>query len=86
MPTFSRASRYARADLTRKSTVATAMTGSVDSTTRPSSRLITISAPVIPTNVTTLISAVVSPVCRNVENASMSVVIRVMIRPDISRS
>ena len=81
-----RASWYAFVDLARKITFATAMTGNVARTTRPSSRLIASSATVIPTNVTTLINAVVSPVCRNVENASMSVVIRVMIRPDISRS
>ena len=32
----------------------------------------------------TLTAVVVSPVCRNVANASTSVVMRVMIRPDIS--
>ena len=39
-----------------------------------------------PTNVSTDDSIVTSPVCRNVESASTSLVIRVMMRPDISRS
>ena len=32
------------------------------------------------------LTMVISPVCRNEDSASTSVVIRVMIRPDISRS
>ena len=48
--------------------------------------LSTSSATRMPTNVSTLTAVVVRPVCRNVENASTSVVIRVMIRPDISLS
>ena len=39
-----------------------------------------------PTNVSTELIIVTSPVCRNVDSASTSVVIRVMIRPDSSRS
>ena len=46
----------------------------------------TTSATVIATTVSTLAIALVSPVCRNVDSASTSVVILVMIRPAISRS
>jgi len=44
------------------------------------------SATVTPTRVRTATIAEVRPVCRNVDNASTSVVIRVMMRPDNSRS
>ena len=86
MLTFSRASVYALADFDRKISVPTIMKGSAASTTRPSCMLSTSSATRMPTNVNTLTAVVVSPVCRNVENASTSVVMRVMIRPDISFS
>ena len=46
----------------------------------------TSSADDTPTTVSTLTTAVASPVCRNVDSASTSVVIRVMMRPDSSRS
>ena len=39
-----------------------------------------------PTKDRTELTMVISPVCRNEDSASTSVVIRVMIRPDISRS
>jgi hypothetical protein len=57
---------------------------SIATTARPAS--VTSSAMATPTTVSTLISAVDRPVCRNVDSASTSVVIRVMIRPAISRS
>lgn len=43
-------------------------------------------ATVTPTSVSTATIAVDRPVCKNVERASTSVVIRVMMRPDNSRS
>ena len=39
-----------------------------------------------PTKVSSELTIVTSPVCRNVDSASTSLVIRVMIRPDSSRS
>jgi len=53
---------------------------------RPSLMLMSSSATSTPANVSTELTMVISPVCRNVSTASTSVVIRVMIRPDISRS
>ena len=44
------------------------------------------SAASTPKKVSTELTMVTSPVCRNVDSASTSVVIRVRIRPDISRS
>ena len=44
------------------------------------------SAASTPKKVSTELTVVTSPVCRNVDSASTSVVIRVMIRPDSSRS
>ena len=46
----------------------------------------TSSATSTPKKVSTELTMVTSPVCRNVDSASTSVVILVMIRPDISRS
>ena len=82
----SRASLYAFEDFIRKTTVATASTGTIASTSSPSRRLITSMAASTPTNVSTEDTIVTSPVCRNVESASTSLVMRVMMRPDISRS
>ena len=85
-PTRSRASAYARDDSARNSTVATTSTGSTASATSASSGSVTSSATATPTTVSRLTTAWASPVCRNVDSASTSVVIRVMIRPDSSRS
>ncbi len=84
--TRSRASVYARDDRRWNSTVATSSTGSTVSATSASAGSVSTSATAMPPTVSTLITAVVSPVCRNVDSASTSVVIRVMIRPAISRS
>ena len=84
--TFSLASLYAFDDLARKITVATTSSGMIDSTVRPSLRLITSRAASTPKNDSTELTAVTRPVCRNEDSASTSVVIRVMIRPDSSRS
>ena len=70
----------------RNTTVATSSTGTVDSATSASSTSVTSSATATPTTVIRLTTACASPVCRNAESASTSVVIRVMIRPDSSRS
>ena len=73
-------------DNRRNTTVAAISTGrpSIATTARLAS--VSNSAMATPTTVRTLISALDSPVCRNVDSASASVVIRVMIRPAISRS
>jgi len=84
--TFSRASWYATEALLRKITVATAASGMIASTVRPSVRLMISSAAITPASSSTEFTNVMSPVCRNDDSASTSVVIRVMIRPDISRS
>ena len=60
--------------------------GTTDSATSASDRSVTSSATAMPRMVNTLTTAVASPVCRNVDSASTSVVIRVMIRPASSRS
>ena len=44
------------------------------------------SAASTPKKVSTELTMVIRPVCRNVDSASTSVVILVMIRPDSSRS
>ncbi|GAA3303754.1 hypothetical protein GCM10020295_53140 [Streptomyces cinereospinus] len=84
--TRSRASSYAFTLARRKKKVATISGGSVANTTSASSTSSTSSATMIPKKVTTETNAVTSPVCRNVDSASTSVVIRVMIRPVSSRS
>lgn len=84
--TFSRASLYAREATRRKISVATSRIGSMASAYTASAASVTSSATVMPTNVSALTTAVARPVCRNVDNASTSVVIRVMIFPDSSRS
>ncbi|CAO0832929.1 hypothetical protein SMICM17S_07089 [Streptomyces microflavus] len=61
-------------------------TGRVAKTTRASWMSRTSRATVMPKKVTTETNAVTRPVWRNVERASTSVVIRVMIRPVSSRS
>ncbi|RPK44075.1 hypothetical protein EES40_15210 [Streptomyces sp. ADI93-02] len=82
----SRASSYALTLLRRKKNVPTISSGSVAKTTRASWTSRTSSTTVMPRKVTTETKAVTRPVCRNVDRASTSVVIRVMIRPVISRS
>ena len=52
----------------------------------PSRKLMRSSAISTPVNVRTALTMVISPVWRNVSSASTSVVMRVMIRPDISCS
>ncbi len=84
--TRSRASAYATDESRRKTTVATTRIGITASATRASSRSVTSSAVATPTSVSRATTAWASPVCRNVESASTSVVIRVMIRPPSSRS
>jgi len=84
--TFSRASEYAFADFFLNTSVATTSTGKMVSTARPSSRLMMSSAASTPKKVSTELTMVISPVCRNEDSASTSVVILVMIRPDCSRS
>jgi hypothetical protein len=61
-------------------------TGRIASATSASDTSVTINATVTATTVNRLATAVTRPVCRNVDSASTSVVIRVMIRPAISRS
>ena len=84
--TFSRASLYALADCARNTSVAITSSGRMHSTARPSRRLMMSSAASTPKKVSTELTMVISPVCRNVDSASTSVVILVRIRPDISRS
>ena len=84
--TRSRASSYAFTLARRKKYVATISGGSVAKTTSASSTSSTSRAPMMPKKVTTETNAVTRPVCRNVDSASTSVVIRVMIRPVSSRS
>ena len=66
--------------------MATISTGNTASATRASSRSVTSSATATPTTVIRLTIACARPVCRNVDSASTSVVIRVMMRPESSRS
>ncbi len=66
--------------------MATAATGMIASTVRPRGRLMSSSAASTPATSSTEFTMVMSPVCRNEESASTSVVIRVMMRPDSSRS
>ena len=84
--TFSRASPYAREDLARNTSVATATSGTRVSTVRPSRRLMISRATMTPAKDSAELTMVISPVCRNDDRASTSVVIRVMMRPDISCS
>ena len=84
--TRSRASSYAFTLARRKKNVPTISGGSVAKTTRASCTSITSRATMMPKKVTTETKAVTRPVCRNVDSASTSVVIRVMIRPVSSRS
>ena len=58
----------------------------IATTSSPSRRLITSIAASTPTKVSSELTIVTSPVCRNEESASTSLVIRVMIRPFSSRS
>lgn len=51
-----------------------------------SSTFITMRTPATPTRVSTATTPVMRPFCNSVDSASTSVVMRVMIRPAISRS
>lgn len=84
--TRSRASSYAFTLARRKKNVPMTSGGRVTKTTSASCTSITSSAPMMPKKVTTETKAVTRPVWRNVDSASTSVVIRVMIRPVSSRS
>ncbi len=82
----SRASWYALTLERRKKKVPTISGGRVRKTTSASCTSMTSRAAMMPKKVTTETKAVTRPVCRNVDRASTSVVIRVMIRPVSSRS
>lgn len=84
--TRSRASSYAFTLARRKKYVATISSGRVAKTTRARPTSSTSRATMMPKKVTTETNAVTRPVWRNVDSASTSVVIRVMIRPVSSRS
>ena len=64
----------------------TASTGMIANSVSPSRALMNSSAIITPVNVSSELTIVISPVCRNEDSASTSVVILVMIRPDSSRS
>ncbi len=66
--------------------MATISTGTKAHAIRPSRTLMISIAISTPKNVSSELIIVTSPVCRNVESASTSDVMRVMIRPDSSRS
>ncbi len=66
--------------------MAATSTGSTASATSASAASVSSSATATPTIVSRLTTACASPVCRNIDSASTSVVIRVMIRPATSRS
>lgn len=82
----SRDVEYAADEMRRKITVATARGGTTASATSPSAGSVTSSAAAMPTTVSTLTTAVEAPVWMKEDSASTSVVIRVMMRPDSSRS
>ena len=60
----------------------TASTGTIASSVSPSRALMNSSAISTPANVSSELTIVISPVCRNEDSASTSVVILVMIWPD----
>ncbi len=82
----SRETVYATEEIRRKISVATTSGGMTASATSASVTSVATSATVIPRTVRTLTTAVDIPVWMNDDNASTSVVIRVMMRPDSSRS
>ncbi len=70
----------------RNHSVAASSGGTTASATSPRVRSVASRATEIPASVSTLTTAVDNPVWMNDESASTSVVIRVMMRPDSSRS
>jgi hypothetical protein len=82
----SRAMLYARVDADRNHSVAITSGGRIDAVITASVGSMNTSATPTPTNVTRLTSALTRPFCKSCESASMSVVMRVMIRPAISCS
>ncbi len=82
----SRDTEYAVLETRRKTTVAIVNGTSAASATRARVASVTSSATAIPTRVNSDTTAVDRPVWMNDDSASTSVVIRVMIRPDSSRS
>ncbi len=82
----SREISYWALDFRRNTRVATASSGSTAKTARASPASITSRAAKMPRKVSRLTTAVTTPVCRNEVSESRSVVIRVMIRPESSRS
>ena len=84
--TCSRAAAYRREEMRRNTSVATATSGSATSATPASEAFVTTSRPETPKRVNRAMMPWATPVCRKEERASMSVVMRVMIRPDRWRS
>ena len=82
----SRACAYACAERRPNHTVAIRSGGTSTSTPSVSGQLNRLSTTSTPTKLRMLTTAVMRPVCSSCANASTSVVMRVMIRPDISRS
>ena len=82
----SRAMLYARVDAERNQIVATMSGGRIDAVISPSFGSMNASATPTPRNVTRFTSAFTSPFWSSCDSASMSVVMRVMIRPAISCS
>lgn len=82
----SRETEYAVPDTRRNTIVATASGTSAARATSASVASVTSRATAIPPSVSNATTAVDSPVWMNDDSASTSVVMRVMIRPDSSRS
>ena len=82
----SRARAYERRDIRWNHTVSTARIGSTANAARARRTSSTRSTTMIPAQPATLVSASSSPCCSRLASASTSVVMRVMIRPPISRS
>jgi len=82
----SRADSYAFVDLERNQTVAMSNGGTIEAVISASFSFMNTSATPTPKNVTMLTNALTRPFWSSCDNASMSVVMRVMIRPAISFS
>ena len=82
----SRACAYAFAERRPNQIVASTSGGTSTSTPSVNGQLMRLSTTSTPTKLRMLTSAVMRPVCSSCANASTSVVMRVMIRPDSSRS
>ncbi len=82
----SRAVPYARFETRRNQMVAATRGRRTVPVARKSAGFMISRTTATPTRVRTLTTALMSPFCRRVDSASTSVVMRVMIRPAISRS